>query len=47
MLPANFICESIGAYAGKTNQHRDLFCGPKMKLYWDGGGYTDKVIGSK
>lgn len=41
-IPINFMCESIGIYPRTTNKHRDLFCGPKTKLYWDGQGYIEK-----
>lgn len=47
ILPANFICESIGIYASKTNQRRNLFCGPQTKLYWNGSEYTNKLMKSK
>lgn len=39
--PINFMCESIGIYTSTTNQHRNLFCGPKTKLYWNGQEYTE------
>lgn len=40
-IPINFMCESIGIYHKKTNNNRDLFCGPNTKLHWDGHDYTD------
>lgn len=40
-IPINFMCESIGIYASTTNQRRNLFCGPKTKLYWNGQEYTE------
>lgn len=39
----DFICDAIGLYAEKTNQRRDLFCGPKTRLYWNGREYSEKV----
>lgn len=39
----NFICDAIGLYNEKTNQRRDLFCGPKTRLYWNGREYSEKA----
>lgn len=37
----DFMCESIGLYQSLTNRRRDLLCGPRTRLRWDGQKYAD------
>ena len=35
------ICDSIGVFREKEKGMRNLFCGPKFKLIWNGSAYKD------
>jgi hypothetical protein len=37
----SFSCNAIGIYLKKSNQHRDIFCGPKIRLHWTGQEYLE------
>lgn len=43
----DFMCNSIGIYLKKSNHRRDLFCGPKTRLYWNGSKYTGELNNRK
>ncbi len=40
------ICDSIGVFREKEKGMRNLFCGPKFKLIWNGNAYKDINIES-
>jgi hypothetical protein len=38
----NFMCTSIGIYLNKTQGLRDIYCGPNVRLHWNGENYIEK-----